>query len=157
MGCMSHNVPSPAAAEKRPLGLPVLALIGLALLAVPRPILEDLELIRPGGALSVLLIVVTVAIWITAALVAKVPRPFLTVLVIGAISGGMLVITYQLLWGSLFEAEPDIAGSSVPVLVLRLAAIPGGLVVGTLMGAVGGLIAWGIRALMRTSSKRGTR
>ena len=148
-GGMSHDVAQSDTQLPRPrsFGLPFLALIGLAALRVPASILEDLRAVEAGHWVGGLLPWVAVAVWVVVAVVWRVPHPFSTVLMIGAISGVLLVITYQVLWDVLFGAYPsEIGGSGVAI---RLIAIPGGFVAGVVSGAVGGLVAWAISAATR--------
>ncbi|MDR7186807.1 hypothetical protein J2X85_003868 [Microbacterium trichothecenolyticum] len=151
---MTHNSmqPHPPAPRRNPLGFSVAALIGLAALGVPRAILHDLHIIEEGSAWNWLLALGPVAVWITLTVVRKVPTPFLTVLVIGAIFGVMLVITHQLLWDFAYQGTPPAIGNSAAAtLIPRLAAIPSGLFTGAIIGAIGGLIAWGIQAIRQRS------
>lgn len=131
------------------LGFSLPALLGLAALGVPRVILHDLHLITEGTLVNWLLAVAPVAIWIALAVYRKVPKPFLTVLVIGALFGVMLVLTHQLLWDTAFQGQPPSIGPDNSTLLPRLAAIVSGLTTGALIGAVGGLVATGLLALRR--------
>lgn len=133
--------------QTRPsLGLPIWGIVGLAALGVPRVVLHDLALIPPNGWVPTLLTLGPVAIWIGVVVLLRTPRPFVAMLAIGATYGALLVITHQLLWNEAFGPNlPSVFGST---LVPRMAAIPSGLFTGALIGAVGGLIAWGIRAVI---------
>src|SRR6478609_3500288 len=77
-------------ARRRPLGFSLPALIGLAALGLPRVVLHDLHLVDQGNGLNWILALGPVVVWIVVAVVKRVPNPFLTVLVIGAIFGLML-------------------------------------------------------------------
>jgi hypothetical protein len=143
----------PSNPPRNQLGFSILALIGLAALGVPRVILHDLHVIEEGSAVTWLFAVGPVAVWILAAVLRKVPNPFLTVLVIGAIFGVMLVITHQLLWGLAFQGgTPSIGDGATATMIPRFAAIPSGLFTGAITGAIGGLIAWGIQAITKRSN-----
>ena len=149
---MTHNtnLPSAPTVRRNPLGLPTLGLIGLAAIGLPRVILHDLHLIDEAGPLTWLLALGPVAVWVAVAVLKRVPNPFLTVLVIGAIFGVMLVIIHQILWETAFAGNPPALGSgTLATLVPRLAAIPSGLFTGAIIGAIGGLIAWGIQAITK--------
>jgi hypothetical protein len=138
--------------RKRGLGLPVLALIGLAALAVPRLILHDLRILTDGPVV-VLLAIVPIVVWIVVALVARVPNPFLTLLVVGLFYGGFLLIGHQILWDQAFDgAAPDLGGPLGGV-VPRIAASFSSILTGAGTGAVAGLIAWGISALLKLGSR----
>lgn len=142
---MSHaELPSDATAAQRRKGLPVLALIGLATLRVPASILEDLRVLDAGHWVAGLLPWIAVAVWVAVVVARRVPKPFLTVLMIGVISGVLLVITYQLLWDVMFGDYPAEIGHSG--VAIRLIAIPGGLIAGAVSGVIGGLVAWALSA-----------
>lgn len=138
------------------LGLPVLVLVGLALLAVPRVVLHDLDLIREGTALNSLFVFVPPLVWIAVAVLRRVPNPFLTVLAIGAIYGVFLAVGHQLLWDVSFpDGTPRLGGNlgDVPAAtseaVVRGFAAVSSVFTGVLVGTVGGLVAWGIGKLVR--------
>jgi hypothetical protein len=153
---ISHTPANPAPpVRRRPLGLPVLALIGLAALGLPRVILHDLHIIEEMQPSSWFLALAPVAVWIAVAVAKKVPNPFLTVFMIGVFFGIMLVITHQLLWDFAFAGNPPSLGDSgAGLLIPRIAAVFSGLATGSLMGAVGGLIARGIHAVIRPKTPR---
>ena len=136
------TAPTSAPARAHRLGLPVLALVGLALLRVPGPLLEDLGVIRSGDPIAWALAWAPVVVWVLVVVLRKAARPFLTVLTTGLISGALLVLAYQLFWEQLFG---DFTSAD---LTIRLIAIPGGLVNGALFGAIGGLVAAGIRVIV---------
>lgn len=147
--------PVPASVRRRPLGLPILALVALAALGLPRVILHDLHIIDGAGVLPAILAIGPVVVWIVVAVARRVPNPFLTVLVIGVIFGAMLVITHQLLWDVAFEGRlPTLGLGPASVVVPRIAAIVSGTFTGALIGAVGGLVAWGVQALLRRREPR---
>jgi hypothetical protein len=142
--------PTVQTSRPKPLGFPILALVGLAALGLPRVILHDLHLIAEGSAVNWVLALGPVALWVALAVVRRVPNPFLTVLVIGAIFGLMLVITHQVLWDTAFQGSPPSIGDQAGgTLLPRIAAIPSGLFTGAIIGAIGGLIAWGIQTATR--------
>ena len=156
---MTYNMtPSPSPASpprRRGVGLPFVAIVGLAALGLPRAILHDLHLIDDAGILTWILALGPYAAWIAVAVAKRVPRPFLTVLLIGVTFGVMLVITHQLLWVQAFSGNlPAIGQGALATVIPRLAAVVSGLFTGAIIGAVGGLIAWGIRAAMTRSSIR---
>jgi hypothetical protein len=154
---MTHNTPANPGppVRRRPLGLSVLALIGLAALGLPRVILHDLHIIEEMQPASWFLALAPVAVWIAVAVAKKVPNPFLTVFVIGLIFAVMLAITHQLLWSSLYAGNPAfLDNSGIAGVIPRLAVLPGSLFAGALTGAVGGLIAWGIQAATRARPPR---
>lgn len=140
---------SPPATRRSPFGMPVLALFGLAALALPRVILHDLRLIDPGGVLTWILAIGPMIVWIVVAVVRRVPNPFLTLLLVGAIYGALSVIIHQLLWVNAFAGDVPSIGGPAGSVVARVAAVPSGLITGAVVGAITGLIAWGISAITR--------
>jgi hypothetical protein len=146
--------PSPTRTRHR-LGLPLLAIIGLALLAAPRVILHDLDLIHEGTGINALFVFVPPIVWIVVTLMAKVPRPFVTVLAIGVVYGVLLALGHQLLWSVSMADRPGLGGNladldpTVQAVVVRAFAAVSSLVTGAMVGAVSGLAAWGLDALLR--------
>lgn len=101
-----------------------------------------------------ILALVPVALWVIAAVLRPSPRPFLTVLTIGGIFGAMLVVTHQIFWHSAFQGTPPAIGEGPAAeLIPRLAAIPSGLLTGAMIGAIAGLVAAGIGALVARREK----
>lgn len=150
------SAPSDPRAARHPLGLSFPALIALALLAVPRVILHDLGVLTGATAINALLVFVPPIVWIAVALWARAPRPFLTILVIGAIYGVFLAAGHQLLWHVAFGDEPPRLGGNLAglapaaqELIMRLFAAVSSFFTGVLVGAIAGLIAWGLHALIR--------
>lgn len=128
------------------LGFPWPVLIGLAALAVPRVVLHDLRVIQEGTLVNGLFVFVPAICWVIAVLVWRPPRPFLTVVVIGALYGVFLAATHQLLWDqALAGATPS---PDVPVGVLRTAAVLSSLATGVVTGVVCGAVAAGLCRLI---------
>ncbi|MFB9854085.1 hypothetical protein ACFFMR_27285 [Micromonospora andamanensis] len=132
------------------LGLPLLTLLGLALLGLPRVVLHDLDLVHERTFVNLLLVVVPPIVWITVALVKRVPNPFLTLLVVGLLYGVLLAVTHQLLWQVAFDEQPilggnlaDLAPGTQEVIVRFFAAISS-LFTGVIVGVVSGVIAWAL-------------
>jgi hypothetical protein len=139
----------------RALGVPWTALVGLALLGLPRVLLHDLNVIQEGDLANLLLVVVPPAVWIVVVLSARVPKPFLTLIVVGAIYGVFLAVGHQLLWDHALGKEPSLGGNlegqlspAVEELVIRIFAFISSLFTGLLVGAVTGLVAWGAGRLL---------
>ncbi|GAA2532990.1 hypothetical protein [Winogradskya humida] len=133
---------------------------GLALLAVPRVILHDLDILEEGTFVNLLFVVVPPMIWIAVALAARVPRPFLTLLAVGAFYGVFLCIAHQLLWdvsgGHDVRLGGNLEGRLSPgteQLMIRIFAAVSGIFTGLLVGAITGLIAWGGRRLLTKREK----
>lgn len=170
-GGSAHNVggmndhdpsspPVPAApapvSKRRRLGLPLVAIIGLALLAAPRVILHDLGMIHEGTAINALFVFLPPVVWIVVALAARVPHPFVTILAMGICYGVLLALGHQLMWGiHVGDNPPRLGGNlagldpTIQAVVLRSFAVLSSLVTGTVVGAVTGLVAWGLGALTR--------
>lgn len=134
------------------LGLSLPAIAALAALAVPRVVVHDLDL--GGPALTAVLALAPAAVWIAVALAARVPRPLLTLTVVGAVYGVLLAVTHQILWIEAFDGDPPRLGGNlvdapdwVHDVVTRGGAVVSSLVTGTLVGVVTGLIAAGLARL----------
>ncbi|QJY46105.1 hypothetical protein [Pseudonocardia broussonetiae] len=124
------------------------ALVGLAALAAPRVVLHDLGVVEEGTLLTGLLVVVPPACWVAAVLWWRPPRPFATVVVVGALYGVLLAAGHQLLWdAALGGRTPPLGGAlagtgpAVAEVLLRAAAVVSSLVTGTLVGVVAGAVA----------------
>lgn len=150
----------PARTSRRPLGLPIWAIGALALLGTPRVILHDLGMIAPGTFANALLVFVPVIVWIAVAIAARVPRPFLTLLAIGACYGVLLAIGHQLLWGASFpDGGPSLGGSlsgldpTAQVLLFRLVAVISSLVTGLIVGVLSGLVAELVHLVLRRTRR----
>ncbi|WP_214406653.1 hypothetical protein [Pseudonocardia lacus] len=146
------STPAPAPTSRRRLGLPVPAVIGLALLAAPRVVLHDLGLVTEGSAVNAALVFVPPAVWVAVVLLTRAAHPFRTLLAVGAAYGVLLAAIHQVLWHVQFpDGSPlpggNLAGTS-PVLgelLVRGAAVLSSLVTGVVVGAVAGAVAWLIR------------
>ncbi|MDR7325263.1 MULTISPECIES: hypothetical protein [Catenuloplanes] len=129
-------------------GLPLPALAGLALIAVPRAVLHDLKIIHEGTVANALLVAVPPLIWIVVVVAARVSRPFPALLAVGAFYGIGLAVVHQVFW----TVDADL-GSRLPPwaeeTVMRAFAIPSSLLTGLLTGAVTGLVAWAVTAIIR--------
>ncbi|WP_440073591.1 hypothetical protein [Streptosporangium sp. OZ121] len=147
-----NALPRQPLASRRPvLGLPVLAVIGLALLAAPRVVLHDLDVIHEGTFVNALFVFVPPVVWIAVALWRRVPNPFLTLLVVGLFYGVFLAVGHQLLWNSAFGGNPPTLGGNLSDLapatqsaILRLFAAISSVFTGVIVGAITGLVAWGL-------------
>jgi hypothetical protein len=139
------------------LGLPFIAILGLALLASVRGVLHDMHVVETGDPVTVLLALAPLVVWIVVAVIWS-RRPFVSLLVAGVVHGVFLAATHLALWdinlsGSGVD-EPALGGNLAGVLppvveavLLRLAAALSSVVVGVVLGAVAGLIAGAIRRI----------
>lgn len=153
IGSSQRRSPEP---RRSGLGLPFIAIIGLALIAAPRVVLHDLDLISEGTPVNALFVFLPPVIWIAVVLWKRVPSPFLTLLVIGAVYGVFLALGHQLLWNVSFGGNPPQLGGNLINLdpglqsaILRFFAAISSLFTGVIVGAITGLIAWGISAATR--------
>src|SRR5690625_3414504 len=159
----SRPDPPPQPPARRPhrlrtLGLPMIAIIGLALLAVPRVVLHDLGLVRSGTAVNALLVFLPPLIWIVVVLWRRVPNAFLTLLVVGVWYGVLLAVGHQVLWDSSFAGTPPSLGGTLTDIdpaagsvIMRTFAFGSSLITGTAVGAVAGLVAWLAQVALRRS------
>lgn len=142
------------------LGLPLITIIGLALLGAPRVVLHDLGLISEGTLLNALFVFVPPVIWIAVALWRRVPTPFLTLVMVGVFYGVFLALGHQILWGASFGDNPpqlsgnltDLAPGIQSVIVRSFAALSS-VFTGVVVGAITGLIAWGLCAVSRRGAE----
>lgn len=148
------NVTAPVR-RQRPLGLSLPAILGLALLATPRVVAHDLGVAEEGSLLNLVLVVVPLVVWVTVTVIARVPHPFLTLLVTGACYGLFLAGLHQLLWDRAFAGSPPAVGGNFSgldlgarQLIARLAAVVSSVFTGVAVGAVVGLVAWAIAAVL---------
>ncbi|HWS33726.1 MAG TPA: hypothetical protein VN408_13420 [Actinoplanes sp.] len=122
------------------LGLPAV----LGLLAAPRAVLHDLELIEPETGLNAGLVVVPLVVWIVVA-VRGGPGPFRLLLRTGLAYGFHLAVIHNLLWDGTARLGGNLTGRlSGPAeeLVLRATMSLSSLVTGVLVGAACGAVAW---------------
>lgn len=147
--------------KRRALGLPFIALAGLALLTVPRVILHDLGVLHEGTFVNLVLVVIPPIAWIAVVLWRRVPNPFVTLFVIGACSGVILAIVHQVLWAVAFGGQPPALGGNLAdldptlqELIMRGFAVVSSLFTGLLIGVVVGLIGWGLGAALRRGDER---
>lgn len=152
----TRTSPSTTSTRRARLGLPWPVLPGLALLAVPRVVLHDLHIVQEGTLVNALLVFAPVLVWIAVVWAARVPRPFLTLLVVGGCYGVLLALVHQLLWVNAYGGQPPRLGGELADLspgaqdlIIRAFAAGSSLVTGTVVGAVSGLVAWALVALTR--------
>ncbi|MEU4689547.1 hypothetical protein [Actinoplanes sp. NPDC023714] len=113
--------------------------VPLGLLAVPRAVLHDLDLVHEGTAVNAALVFVPLLIWILVA-VLRAGNPFLTLLAAGGVYGVCLAVVHNVFW----SPAPG-AGE----LLLRVAMTVSSLFTGVAVGALCGVIAWGLARVPR--------
>lgn len=135
------------------LGLPVPVLLALSLLGAPRVVLHDLDLIQEGTLVNALFVFGPPVIWVAVAVLRRVPHPLWTLLAIGAGYGVFLALGHQLLWHLSFPEPPRLGGNlsglepGVQAVIVRAFSALSSLFTGLVVGAITGLIAWGLSAL----------
>ncbi|BCJ66257.1 hypothetical protein [Polymorphospora rubra] len=147
----SHPPRQTSTPNRPTLGLPLLAAISLALLGTPRVVLHDLDLIQEGTFVNALFVFVPPVVWIAVVLWKRVPNPFITLLVVGLFYGVFLALGHQLLWNVSFADNPPALGGNLSDLdptaqsaILRTFAAISSVFTGVIVGAITGLIAWGL-------------
>lgn len=138
----------------RLLGLSPAAVFGLALLAAPRAVAHDLQLVGP--VVNALLVFVPLAVWAGAVLWWRVPNPFRPLSAVGFVYGILLAIVHQVLWTAGFAGgAPRLGGNLTGVLspaaeqgVLRLFSVLSSVTTGILVGAAVGAVCWALTRLV---------
>lgn len=135
-------------------------MFGLALLAVPRAALHDLDLVHEGTLVNLLLVFVPLIVWIAVVLGARVGRPFTTLLAVGGVYGVLLAVTHQLLWTIGMDDAPlrlggNLAGLSPGIreAIFRVAGVFSSLGTGLVVGAVVGAVALGVSVVARRAGR----
>lgn len=153
---MDHTTPGPAGPSsvttrtRGRLGLPVWAIIGLALISVPRVFAHDLGL--GAGPVPAILTIGPVVVWIAVVLAARVPSPLVTLLVVGAAYGVALGIVHNILWNEVFGEDPPMLGdldAGVSEVPLRVATAISSVFTGVMVGLLSGLVATLVRSISR--------
>lgn len=138
-------------------GLPMLSIILLALLGVPRVIAHDLQWVDPHGIINRLLVFIPPIVWILYVLGKRhhVQYPFLPLMAIGAVYGLFLGITHQLLWNMAFETPPALGGNLADLpaaansFLTRTFAFISSIVTGTVVGSICGIAATVLHTLVK--------
>jgi hypothetical protein len=126
-----------------------LVTLGLALLAAPRVLLHDLDIVQEGALVNLVLVFGPPAVWVWAAVATRIPHPLRALAWVGAAYGVVLAVTHQLLWDRAFGDDPPRLGGNLEgelsaaneELVLRGFACGSSLVTGLAVGAISGLVA----------------
>ena len=135
------------------LGLPLWSIVALGLLAAPRVVLHDLDIIHEGSFVNALFVFVPLAIWVAVA-VAWSTKPFLSLLAAGGVYGLSLAIGHNLL-RDIPRLGGELTGRLSPAVeqvLARGAIVASSLVTGLVVGAVCGLVAWGIHRVTHRSA-----
>lgn len=142
------------------LGLPLIAIVGLALLAAPRVPLHDLGVIEEGSFVNSLFVFVPPVVWVVVVVLKRVPNPLLTSLAIGLCYGILLALGHQILWEESFGDDPPQLGGNLshldPALeaaIIRVFAAVSSIFTGLIVGAICGLVAWGLSTALHRSRR----
>jgi hypothetical protein len=130
-------------------GLPVGLVVVLGLLAAPRVVLHDLDVIKEGTLVNALLVFVPLLIWIAVA-VRRSTNPFVSLLAVGGVYGLCLVVIHNALWSHTWAGSPPTLGGNlegrlpagIEELILRGAMSLTSLFTGLAAGTVCGAVAW---------------
>ncbi|WBB83738.1 hypothetical protein O7542_20580 [Micromonospora sp. WMMC264] len=140
---------------RRTLGFSWPALVALAALAAPRVALHDLGVVPEGTIVAALLAVGPPLCWVAVVLWRRPPRPFLTLVVVGALYGVFLAAGHQVFWDSSLGMDaPGPAGLAPGAreALLRGAAVMSSLVTGTVVGVIAGGVAVLLSRVLRKRS-----
>lgn len=147
---------SQAETGRRMLGLSLPVVMGLSLLAAPRVVLHDLDVIHEGTFVNFLFAGIPMLVWVGVVVLKRVHNPFLTLVAVGVCYGVILALVHQLFWGASFaDGEPSLGGNlsgldpAVQAIIIRGFAALSSLVTGTLVGAACGAVAWVLSALTK--------
>ncbi|GAA1579963.1 hypothetical protein [Actinoplanes couchii] len=130
--------------------------VALGLLAAPRAVLHDLELIEPETGLNAALVFVPLIVWILIAVRAGADS-FRLPLKAGLVYGICLAVIHNLLWDGAARLSGTLAGRfSAPVeeLLLRTTMSISSLLTGLLAGAACGAVAWLLTSRKRPTEKQ---
>ncbi len=156
---MTEHQPHGGSVRRPRIGLPLSAAFALALLAVPRVILHDLDLIEEGTFVNALFVFIPPLVWIGVAVLRKIHRPIQTLLVVGVFYGVLLAVGHQILWninsddpvtlgGNLVDLDPDFQ-----TVIIRVFAAISSVVTGSLVGVAAGVVAWALIKILSRSTK----
>ena len=146
---MEQNVIGAPKSTFRP-DLPLLYIVLLAALTLPRVVAHDLSLIEIDGPLYTALAVAPLLIWLLVAIFRKTQRPFFDFLVVGLAYGLFLGLTHQILWDASWGGNPphiggNLTGKFNPIvesLILRAFALGSSIATGLVFGVGFGLVAF---------------
>jgi hypothetical protein len=140
----------PAARSAFWLDLPLLYIVVLALLTLPRVVAHDLRLIEIDGPLYTALAIAPLLVWLLVAVFRKSKRPIVDFLVLGLAYGVFLGLTHQILWDASWAGDPphiggNLAGKLSPLaenLVLRAFSLGSSIATGIVLAPRSGLVAF---------------
>jgi hypothetical protein len=143
------------------LGLSLPAILLLAALPIPRALGHDLHLFKEGDLINTILVFLPAVIWLIVIFWKKVPKPFITLLVVGLFYGLFLAILHQITWDSFWSGNPPHLGGNLKdqfsplaeTLIMRTATFISSVFVGLITGGFVGAIATGGLYFFPQSSK----
>jgi len=138
------------------LGLPGWLIVGLGLLAVPRPVLHDLAVVAEGSPVNGLLVFGPLVIWVIVA-VRLAGNPFLALLAAGGVYGVCLAAVHNIFWSRTWAGDPPRLGGNLAgrfsegteAVLLRGATTLSSLFTGLAVGTICGVTAWATARLTR--------
>jgi hypothetical protein len=141
--------------KPRRLGLPGWLIVVLGLLAAPRAVLHDLDIVAEGSVINGVLVFGPPAIWIIVA-VRLAGNPFLALLATGGVYGICLAAVHNVLWDRAWVGDPPRLGGNLEgrlsagteELILRGATTLSSIFTGLAVGTVCGVAAWAIARLI---------
>jgi hypothetical protein len=138
------------------LGLPAWLIVALGLLAAPRAVLHDLDVVTEGSLVNLLLVFGPLIVWIAVA-VRLAGNPFLALLAAGGVYGICLAAVHNIFWSRAWAGDPPRLGGNLEGrlrpgledLLMRGATTLSSLFTGLAVGTVCGVTAWAITRLIR--------
>ncbi|WP_219944885.1 hypothetical protein [Iamia sp. SCSIO 61187] len=128
--------------------------MGLGLLTAPRVVLHDLGV--DVGPLNLVLVFGPPSVWVWYAHRQRVARPVLALAGVGLVYGVILAVLHMVLWDESFGDDPPGLEGNVAQGAeegfLRVSTVVSSLVVGTVFGALAGLVALVLARRRRSAS-----
>jgi hypothetical protein len=129
--------------------LPLLYIVLLAALTLPRVVVHDLGMIAIDSPLYTTLAVAPLLVWLLVAIFRRTQRPLVDFMVLGVAYGVFLGLTHQILWDASWGDNPphiggNLTGKFSPLaesVILRAFALGSSIITGVVFGAAFGLVA----------------
>lgn len=129
--------------------LPLLYIVLLAALTLPRVVVHDLGMIAIDSPAYTTLAVAPLLVWLVVAIFRRTKRPFVDFVVLGVAYGVFLGLTHQILWDASWGDNPphiggNLTGKFSPLaesVILRAFALGSSIITGVVFGAAFGLVA----------------
>jgi len=151
----------PVGQHRQRLGLPAWLIVALGLLAAPRAVLHDLDVVTEGSPINLLLVFGPLVVWVIVA-VRLAGNPFLALLATGGVYGLSLAVVHNILWSHTWAGDPPRLGGNLvgrlpaglEELLMRGATTLSSIFTGLAVGTVCGVAAWAITHVIHR--RRGT-